>query len=579
MNKRGFNFKKVIVESEEINDLASAFISIDKYKKTSSAAYVSPQVTYVDSVEDINGTLKSNNVLNDKENTNVDYSEVEKIDVNSTFQEFILETEILEDIIEESIIETQVETPELEELVEETSSLYFKNIFGFEDFKSMFEHDKTIIFPKLGAFTLTNVKNGESYFMAFLKHDDGKIAKYLAERDNLSLDLAKEKLTEFVSDINETIDRLGVFSFDNFGVLQKNATDEFEFNQTQENVIPFKDSFGDIEFKSGVYVTVSERSEKVEASQEVFTLVVEPSFVEEKVEIVIPEIITEEKVFEIVKEELPVISEEKIEEVSIPEIIIEQKVIVEKEEVLVDKVSLEKDEVEIEVLNKISDEEFLTEENDTIVAVKKKKGAKFWIFTFLLIVILGGGTFVGLNFEKYKHLIPLAAKYENTELSEEKMIKELEFDATKPTKEKSDKSEEMVHSPEVKEESPETPVVKEVVEEKQEVAEVPTENFEAPKPKKKAVKKLIESSVASTTTESPAQSGTFYIILGTFSKKVNAISLVDKLKSEGKSGATMIERDDKFSVSFGQYSSKEEAMTNLSAAKVGSTKAWLFHKD
>ena len=33
MNKRGFNFKKVIVESEEINDLASAFISIDKYKK------------------------------------------------------------------------------------------------------------------------------------------------------------------------------------------------------------------------------------------------------------------------------------------------------------------------------------------------------------------------------------------------------------------------------------------------------------------------------------------------------------------------------------------------------------------
>ena len=72
--------------------------------------------------------------------------------------------------------------------------------------------------------------------------------------------------------------------------------------------------------------------------------------------------------------------------------------------------------------------------------------------------------------------------------------------------------------------------------------------------------------------------GSFYIILGTFAEKVSAVGQVEMLLSKGKKGASVIERDNKFSVSYGTYSSIEEAKAKLDEAKATFNHAWILHK-
>ena len=74
MNKKGFNFKKVIIESDETNDLASAFISIDKYKqnKAASTIYISPKENYASTEFDTSSPVIAKEVIIEKESFNSD---------------------------------------------------------------------------------------------------------------------------------------------------------------------------------------------------------------------------------------------------------------------------------------------------------------------------------------------------------------------------------------------------------------------------------------------------------------------------------------------------------------------------
>jgi hypothetical protein len=49
----------------------------------------------------------------------------------------------------------------------------------------------TIIIPGLGALTITNSDTGEIMFMGFLKHDDGQLSKYIAEKEGWDENEAK----------------------------------------------------------------------------------------------------------------------------------------------------------------------------------------------------------------------------------------------------------------------------------------------------------------------------------------------------------------------------------------------------
>ena len=487
--------------------------------------------------------------------------------------------------------------------------------------KQILHEVNTIIIPGVGALTVTSHTTGEIMFMPYLKYDDGKLASFIAEIEGITLDEAKAIISDDVSNILNTIEIGNSFNLNGIGSFKKDAS-------------------GGIEFKSGIYDEQNSNdngSVEYQIKEEVIIEIVENKVVQQIEEIpVIQEEIKLESNEDIISEEEPVLNESKkigffsmlnkdtvtpIEtveleeesditfEIELPqEEIVEKEVIqdVEKEEEISSPIeeileveelsdtdiiieaseSIEKQEdsmggiVSSESIseNTISDEEFLADD-EVITPVKKKKGLKFWVFTILILLIAGGGTFVGLNFDKYKKYLPLGSKTETIDISEEeKIIETLESDDTEPVKDKVSKTEEIIHSsPEeekvVEEITPE-PKIEQLAVEASTDEQLKSESDHKNKPKAKSYSKVKMEDVQ----VQSISDGSFYIILGTFAEKVSAVGQVEMLLSKGKKGASVIERDNKFSVSYGTYSSNEEAKAKLDEAKATFNHAWILHK-
>jgi hypothetical protein len=435
----------------------------------------------------------------------------------------------------------------------------------------------TIILPGLGALTVTSDKTGEIMFMPYLKYDDGKLAAFISENENISIEEAKVLISNDVREIISTLDEGKNYSFNGLGLFSKDSTGEIVFDwgssvldqketieDTEKSKVPSLE-FNPIEEPKVIIDKVIPTEENVK--------IVEDSFIELKtneinLDVVLPsDEIDESKEleFDLLKSDFE--SNDKIE---LETVIIEpiDEVIIEKKAVSIEVENLKPIETKgLEELPTVSEETDLENEDLQVLEIpKKKRGAKFWLLLILLIMLIGGGTYLGLNFKSFKHLIS-GNKSDSDAIAEEKIIKKLESDETKPTVEKSTSIEQAEPTPEV--------IEKDVVSEISEPIAVVEEVIkETPKPKKRIKKK----SVAMDSGTSSIGTGNFHIILGTFSEKVNALTFVDKLKSEGKNGATMIERDGKFYVSLNSYATKEEAISNLTSAKVNSKNAWVFQK-
>jgi hypothetical protein len=488
--------------------------------------------------------------------------------------------------------------------------------------KQILQEVNTIIIPGIGALTVTSHTTGEIMFMPYLKYDDGKLASFIAEKEGITLDEAKAVISDDVSNILNTIEAGNSFNLNGIGSFKKDAS-------------------GGIEFKSGIYDeenSIDNASGESQIKEEAIIEILENKVVEQIVEIpVIQEEIKLESDEDVISEEEPVLNESKkkgffsmfnkdtvssIEsvdleeeesdiafEIELPkEEIVEKEVIqdVEKEEEISSPIEeiLEVEELSVPEItieasesidkqddnafevgssesiseNTISDEEFLADD-EVITPVKKKKGVKFWVFTILILLIAGGGTFVGLNFEQYKKYLPLGSKTETIDISEEeKIIETLESDDTEPLKDKAPKTEEMIHStPEevkvVEEITPE-PKTEQLAVETSSDEQLKSEPVHKNKPKAKSYSKVKMEDVQ----VQSISDGSFYIILGTFAEKVSAVGQVEMLLTKGKKGASVIERDNKFSVSYGTYSSIEEAKAKLDEAKAAYNHAWILHK-
>lgn len=487
--------------------------------------------------------------------------------------------------------------------------------------KQILQEVNTIIIPGIGALTVTNHKTGEIMFMPYLKYDDGKLASFIAENEAINLDEAKAMISDDVSNILNAIEAGKSFNLNGIGSFKK-------------------DTSGGIEFKSGVYdeeSSTNNGSGEIQAKEEAIIEIVEKIVVQQIEEIpVIQEEIKLDPNEDIIPEEAPVVNESKkkgffgmfnkdtvssIESVDLEEeesdiafeIELPQEEVVEKEAIQVvekeEEISfpieekLEVDELSApEIIidakesiytqedstveigssesiskNTISDEEFLADD-EVITPVKKKKGVKFWLFTILILLIAGGGTFVGLNFDKYKKYLPLGSKTETIDISEEdKIIETLESDDTEPLKDKASKTEEMIDTPEevkVLEEIIPEPKVEPIAVETSTDEQLKIEPVRKNKPKAKSYSKVKMEDVQ----VQSISDGSFYIILGTFAEKVSAVGQVEMLLTKGKKGASVIERDNKFSVSYGTYSSIEEAKAKLDEAKAAYNHAWILHK-
>ena len=100
--------------------------------------------------------------------------------------------------------------------------------------QDILKESNTIIIPGLGALTVTSTKTGDIYFMPFLKHDDGHLAKYVSTHEGVELSEAKQILSNFVEAIKTAIAEGDVFEMENFGRFFKNKEGEVDFERWED---------------------------------------------------------------------------------------------------------------------------------------------------------------------------------------------------------------------------------------------------------------------------------------------------------------------------------------------------------
>ncbi len=93
--------------------------------------------------------------------------------------------------------------------------------------KQVLLEENTIILPKLGALTVTSIKTGEMMFLSYLNYDDGKLAKYVAEKESISEADARAKVKDFVEQIKEKINSGLVFNLGKLGHFFKKNDEVF----------------------------------------------------------------------------------------------------------------------------------------------------------------------------------------------------------------------------------------------------------------------------------------------------------------------------------------------------------------
>lgn len=516
------------------------------------------------------------------------------------------------------------------------------------------QESNTIIIPGLGALTVTNKETGETMFMPYLQHDDGKLASFISEKDGVDEADAKNIVAKYVREIQAELNKGEPYSIFGLGEFIKADDGDIEYSHASNSQLATKP---DEETAAVTEVPVEEEvealitapelidetptetegaEEEVEtptestdddiASQEPVVVADEP-VVESEVESTTEDIENApeevEPVAESVEEDFPVDETPETPEAVIPEethiestFISEPEVISESEEELnnpeidIKNSDLTNEEVHVKeaikealentpepeeivapILSKkvvapevkpepiaamggIISEEPLVDENsdngegENEVKQKEKPSARFWITMITLsIVIIGGGAYIGRNYNELKQHVPFLA-----DDIEKDSLDTVDYKNQK-LKSANDNSRE--YTPKT-----ETSELDESTDENGMTDETSTpENVEKPKvvekPKTVEKPKVVERPKV---TVSPSSGGHYHIIAGAFSSIDNANRLVDQYKKQGLSGASVIKNGNLNAVSMQSYATSEQARADLSKMNGIASGAWILYK-
>lgn len=413
---------------------------------------------------------------------------------------------------------------------------------------SILQEVNTIIIPGLGALTLVNAEKGEYMFMSFLKHDDGQLAAYIAEKEGKDENEAKNIISKYVREILATLDKGESYDMFQFGSFQKDESGDVSFINWSE----LGDSATIAQTKEEPII--EEPIPEIETSTEEITKP-EPEIIEpvtDSVDANVTEVLESEQASEAEEDDPPyeeahealsslLPSNEEIKEEVSPVENTEEPAIPQAEEsrklTIVEKEEIDKGKRKIEELKAKKEQK----------PNRRKKGVGFYILILLLLALATGGTLFGINYQEWKQHIPfLADKQEKVEVEntqKEQMEEMLGLD-------KKDEEAQL----DLEEPSSEEEVIEEVEEEVQE-------------PEK--VKEVVK-------TPPPANStATFHAIAGAFASKENADRISSKLQGQGYP-AFVSQRGAMFWVSMKQFNSQAEASAAMAELKSVAPKVWLF---
>ncbi|HLP54641.1 MAG TPA: SPOR domain-containing protein [Fluviicola sp.] len=494
---------------------------------------------------------------------------------------------------------------------------------------------KTIIIPGLGAITLTNEATGEMMFMPYLKYDDGNLANHIANKEGWELNDAKNLIAKFVREVMAELDKGNSYDMYQFGSFKK-VDGEVDFVQwTGGATAP--EQAAEPAPEPAVEATPEPVTEiipePVEEPEPVVEATPEPAAEPEPIVEKAPEPVIETSVDppftpdtpveepkeepkeEPVKEEktdIPVaetVAAAAIVVDAIPEPIPEPPVEAPKPEPVAEKPAEAKPEpVKEEPKKPIASKEKLAAEAKKKEADKKKaekaaqpkkRRAFGYILWGFVVLLMGGATYVALNFDTLKKDFPILADLagENEKPNggstedDKPAIAEGEKDANPD-------NDSIYEEPATENEIESTPAPEEIpapepepVKEKPAPAPKPVEKTKpAPKPKPVAKPKPAPKPVNTTPKKpkprpnnnsnvaigSPDPSRPYHVIGGSFGSEANAKRLARQLIAKGQPSVIVGEFNGMYRVSIASFATEAEANQASNDLKSIVPAAWVF---
>lgn len=410
---------------------------------------------------------------------------------------------------------------------------------------SILKEVNTIIIPGLGALTLVNEDKGEYMFMPYLKHDDGKLASFISEREGMDINDAKNLIAKYVREIQATLDKGEEYNMYAFGAFYKDGDDiAFRSSGEIEHAAEVKAESTPVEvIDSTPSEETVENTLENEEGTEAESIIEQPNETNEDTEEEIPYEEANDAI-ETLLEVNEIVSEETVqtETEAEPE---PERHIIEKQLTIVEKEEIEKGREKIKQLKAIQENK----------PQKKRRGPAFYILTVLVIAIISLGTLFGINYDSWKQHIPFLADNEvvvkENDDHKEKMKEILGLD-----------DDENENTDDQAEEDPNTPDETSEAE-----SELALESSDAIEEKSE----IAESEIMPTETNS----GSFHAIAGAFSSKDNADRLTQKLKDQGYP-AFVQQRGNMYWVSMKQYNSMQEAAGDVNQLKAVIPQVWIY---
>lgn len=396
---------------------------------------------------------------------------------------------------------------------------------------SILKEINTIIIPGIGALTITNKETGEIMFMPYLKHDDGTLARYIAEKEGWDENTARNLIAKYVREIEAKLNVGDTYDMFQFGTFRK-------------------DNSGDLVFEQWKAASSAESNEMDRAE-----------LPDENTKGPVVNDMTEEIVTEVVETEY----------VPEPEVLKEPEPVADETEERVETVPLVNEKVDSSIANNVEAPVYTEEQqwnddldlppiNATIERPKKpilerakpdrkRRGLPVLPLLILLVILVGGGSALVVFWDDLSGKTNMVAADEKSKETVSKEISEV-AETEETTQEDPDNYEEEVDQTSN--------------EDTEEIQEVIAPVNSDPKP----------TDQITTSTGTVYRSMPFHVIAGAFAEQANAERFTDKLRESGSSNAEIIGKfDGLYVVSSGSYSSEADAQNERS--KLGG-RSWVF---
>ena len=406
--------------------------------------------------------------------------------------------------------------------------------------KLLLEKENTVILPGFGAIVVENENTGKLMFNEYLKFNDGKLDNIIVENSNMSLQEAQNHISKYIKEIQIQLDKGETYDIFELGSFTKDADESIAFSgqkpgsASAKEAGTKKETVAPSEKKTAPVKKAAPKKEEKPKEKEVAPSQSASNKSEaQKEEKAVPPKNKSESESETKNVTPATPSKDSSKEDK------KEKQTKEKEAAKLAKEKAKKEKEQAKAEQKKAKQAKKGEK-----APKKKAGVLFWILLFVLLLLAGGGVYVGLNYDEVK-------TYMGWDQFEQEELKKQEAEKAKKEAEAKAKAEK---------------------EEKERLAREKAEE-EKRKAEEEKKQQLEEEKAVEVQTQ-----GNFHLIAGAFSDKSNADDLVTELKSKGHPAQIIGVYGQLHFVSVRSFNSLQEARNNASNVQGDAPGAWVFRQ-